>query len=139
MPASAPTTSGSFVAIVDRFIGAIRRGDWETMRSTLDDDAIIESISAQLNLTPDELVDWMTKVTRAGAYSVESWQLEEIDHAAVIGTGHARFKVNKQRTTDSAYAWLLTAHDNLIWRLRPFASRSDALRCLEEHGHGLGL
>jgi hypothetical protein len=139
MPAPALPLSESFVAIVDRFNGAIRRGDWETMRATLDDNAVIESISAQLELGPDELVAWVAKVTREGAYSVESWQLEQIDDAAVIGTGHARFKVDKQHTTDSAYAWLLTGRNNLIWRLRPFSSRSDALACLERCGHGLGL
>ena len=40
---------------------------------------------------------------------------------------------------DSLFHWVTVGRDGLMWRVKAFSDRSEALAHLEEHGPSLGL
>ena len=76
-------------AVVARFNVAIRKQDWASMRACCSDDAIIESVTANEALGPDETVAAVRAAYRAGVYHVQEWLNEDLTDDVVLSAGES--------------------------------------------------
>jgi hypothetical protein len=133
-PALEPLSS-----IVARFNLAIREQDWAAMRACCADDAIIDSVTANTALDADETVAAVRAAYRAGVYHVQEWQNEDLAEGVVLSYGRVQYRPEPGHMSDSMFHWVTIGKGGLMWRVKAFADRDDALAHLEQHGRTLGL
>ncbi len=126
-------------AVVRRFNLAIREQDWVAMRACCTDDAIIDSVTANAPLGPDETVAAVRSAYRAGVYHVKEWLNQDLADGAVLSSGRVQYRPEPGHMSDSMFYWITSGKDGLMWRVKAFSDRDDALAHLEEHGPTLGL
>lgn len=126
-------------AVVGRFNLAIRQQDWAAMRTCCADDAIIDSVTANAPLGADETVAAVRAAYRAGVYRVQEWKNEDLDHGVVLSSGRVQYRPEPGRMSDSLFYWITVGKNGLMWRVKAFPARGDALAHLERHGPSLGL
>jgi hypothetical protein len=125
--------------VVARFNVAIREQDWVTMRACCSDDAVIDSVTANEPLGPDETVAAVQAAYRAGIYRVREWQNEDLADDVVLSAGRVQYKPGPGQMRDSMFHWVTTGKDGRLWRVKAFETRKDALAHLEHHGSSLGF
>ncbi len=138
-PSPEPISAEPLSAVVGRFNLAIREQDWVAMRACCTDDAIIDSVTANAPLGPDETVAAVRGAYRAGVYHVKEWLNQDLAHSVVLSSGRVQYRPEPGHMSDSMFFWITTGKDGLMWRVKAFSDRDDALAHLEEHGPSLGL
>ncbi len=126
-------------AVVARFNLAIREQDWAVMRACCTDDAVIDSVTANAPLGADETVAAVRLAYRAGVYHVQEWENEDLSEEAVLSSGRVQYRPEPGHMSDSIFHWITIGRNGLMWRVKAFAGRDDALAHLEAHGPTLGL
>jgi hypothetical protein len=109
------------------------------MRACCSDDAIIESVTANTPLGPDETVAAVRAAYRDGVYRVQEWQNEDLADAVVLSAGRVQYRPAPGHMSDSMFHWITVGKNGVIWRVKAFGARDDALAHLESHGPSLGL
>lgn len=127
-----------FLAVVSRFEAAHRRHDLVAFRSFVDDDALIESIAGGGVRTADETVEGLRAAFAAGVYSKGDWELEEVAEDVVLAAAPIRY-ATEDGLRDRVVYWLIVGRESLVWRIKIFRTRGEALAHLDEHGPALGL
>jgi hypothetical protein len=137
---SAPEPSGHrrFLEVVTRFEAAHTCHDLDAFRSFLHEEALIESIAGGGVRTADETVEGVRSAFAAGVYSKGDWEFEEVAEDVVLAAAPIRY-ATENGLRDRVNYWLITGRDGLVWRIRIFRARTDALAYFDEHGHSLGL
>jgi hypothetical protein len=123
---------------VTLFEAAHTRHDLDELRSFVHDDALIESIAGGGVRTTDETVDGLRAAFAAGVDSKGTWELEQIAEEVVLATAAIRYMAGKG-VRDRVIYWLITGQDGLVWRIRIFHTREEALAHFGEQGQTLGL
>jgi len=123
-----------------RFEQAHRRQSPRNLRACFHDEALVESVASRGQaLGPDETVEALMDAFRDGVYSIRDWRHEEIAPQVVVSSASARRLIGDARMRDEAVCWLHVGRDGLIWRVKLFRSREEALKHLEQHGPTLEL
>jgi hypothetical protein len=134
-PIGAATAAPALMATLRRYEAAHERRALEDMRACFHDEALIESVASDAcPLGPDESIDALGKALRDGVYMIYGWQYEELAPDVVLSITRARHRTNDRAIRDETVYRLVTSRDGLMWRVRLFRSRSDALAYLAEHG-----
>ena len=76
---------------------------------------------------------------RAGVYHVQEWENEDLSDEVVLSSGRVRYRPEPGHMSDSVFHWITTGRNGLMWRVKAFPARDDALAHLERHGPTLGL
>jgi hypothetical protein len=126
-------------AVVARFNLAIREQDWVSMRACCSDDAIIDSVTANAPLDADQTVAAVRAAYRAGVYHVQEWDNEELADGVVLSSGRVQYRPEPGHMSDSMFHWITVGRGGLMWRVKAFAARDEALAHFEQHGQSLGL
>jgi hypothetical protein len=123
-----------------RFERAHRRRSVEHMRACFHDEALIESVASNGEaLPPDEQAAALASALDDGVYSIRDWRYEELEPNVVLSWTGARHLVGDQRMRDEVVCRLHVGRDGLMWRVKLFRSREEALAHLELHGLSLAL
>jgi hypothetical protein len=113
---------------------ALRRCFHETAR--------IESVAAGGVFDLDESLARIAAAVKGGLYSPGTWEFEEVAPDVVLSWTNVRHAPPGGRvghTVDTPLIWLMTGREGLIWRVRVFRERGEALETLAEHGLALGI
>ncbi|HWE82890.1 MAG TPA: hypothetical protein VG265_14660 [Gaiellaceae bacterium] len=147
-PSDVDTDRDRALEVAPRLLDAVReaqrtqRQGGPALRACFDDEARIESVAAGGAYDPDESVRRIEAAFSGGVYSPGEWEFEEIRPDVVLSSTNIRHRPPSApagQTVDAALFWLMTGRRGLIWRVRVFNSRVDALDALERHGTSLGL
>jgi hypothetical protein len=123
-----------------RFEQAHRLHSAAEMRACFHDEALIESVASNgAALGADETVQALQQALDDGVYSIRDWRYEEIASQLVLSWTGARHLVAGQRMRDEVVCRLHSGRDGLMWRVKLFRSREEALEHLDRHGPDLGL
>lgn len=123
-----------------RFEQAHRRRSVKGMRSCFHDEALVESVASNgESLGPDETVEVLARAFDDGVYSIRDWRYEEVGPQVVLSWTSARHLIGDARMRDETVCRLHVGRDGLMWRVKLFRSREEALRHLEEAGPSLGM
>jgi hypothetical protein len=123
-----------------RFEQAHRRQSVDDMRSCFHDEALVESVAS--NGRPvgrDETVEALAHAFADGVYSIRDWRYDELAPQIVLSWTSARHLIDGAGMRDETVCRLHVGRDGLMWRVKLFRSREDALRYLDEVGPSLGL
>jgi hypothetical protein len=150
--ASEPTASGDLeidVRALDeprlmetllRFEQAHRRRSLQGMRACFHDEAMIESVASNGRaLPPDEQAEALAEAFDDGVYSIRDWRYEEVAPQVVLSWTGARHIVSDARMRDEVVCRLHVGRSGLVWRVKLFRTREEALAHLDEQGPTLGL
>jgi hypothetical protein len=150
--ASEPTAMGDFELDVPavggprlmeallRFEQAHRRRSVAEMRACFHDEAMIESVASNGRaLPPDEQAEALATALDDGVYSIRDWRYEEVGPQIVLSWTGARHLVTEAGMRDEVVCRLHVGRDGLMWRVKLFRTRDEALAHLEQHGPSLGL
>ena len=136
--ASRPTPR--FLETLLRFEAAHKRRLTEQMRSCFHDESLIESVaSAGSALGPDETVEAIQSAYADGVYEIGDWRYEEITAEIILSSTGARHRLPHQQMRDENVCRLMIGREGLMWRVRMFKDRAQAIGHLEEHRPDLGL
>jgi hypothetical protein len=109
------------------------------LRACFHDDAVIESIaSGGLPLGPDETAEAIQRALTDGIYSIRGWQYEELEPELVLCGTAARHRMPNGGVIDHTVVRLMVGRDGLIWRVKMFERREQALEYLQTHGDAWG-
>jgi hypothetical protein len=109
------------------------------LRACFHDEAVIESIaSGGLALGPDETAEAIQRALSDGIYSIRGWQYEELEAELVLCGTAARHRMPNGGVIDHTVVRLMVGRDGLIWRVKMFERREQAVAYLERHGGELG-
>ena len=123
-----------------RFELAHTRRSFEAMRACLHDDALIESVASDgLALGPDQTVEAIRRAFDDGVYEIGDWEYDEVEPDVVLLWTGARHRLPDRRMRDERVCRLAVGKDGLMWRVKLFRRRNEALAHLEAYGPGLGL
>jgi hypothetical protein len=126
---------GAFMTTLRNFEAAHARGSAEAMRACFHDEAVIESVaSGGRPLGPDETVRSLAAALHDGVYLIYGWQYEELAPDVVLSTTRARHRTDDRGIRDTTVYRLISARDGLMWRVRLFRSRREALAAFKAHG-----
>ena len=110
------------------------------MRACFHDEALIESVASNGEaLPPDEQAAALASALDDGVYSIRDWRYEELAPNVVLSWTGARHLVGDQRMRDEVVCRLHVGRNGLMWRVKLFRSREEALAHLELHGLSLAL
>lgn len=119
-----------------------QRRAWVELRRCFHDEARIESVAAGGVLDPDRTVVAIAAAFKDGPYSPGEWEFDELAPDVVISWTSVRYRPpgsGTGRTSDSRLYWAMTGRDGLIWRVRVFGDRAEAIAALERYGPDLGI
>jgi hypothetical protein len=123
-----------------RFEQAHRRQSVADMRGCFHDEALIESVASNGRaLGPDETAEALRLAFGDGVYSIRDWRYEEVTPQIVLSWTDARRLIADARMRDEVVCRLISGRDGLMWRVKLFRTRDEALLHLEQHGPDLGL
>ena len=106
---------------------AYTRRNWDALRSLYHPSAVIVSVvGGERRLSRDELVDLLADAATDLVYRATSTHAEPIDGDAMIVVGRVRHRTASGGFQDSAYVWLWTLRDDLIYRSVAYASADEA-------------
>jgi len=106
---------------------AYTRQDWDALRRLYHPSAAIVSVvGGERRLSRDELVDLLADAASDLVYRATSTHAEPIDDGAMIVVGRVRHRTVSGGFEDSAYVWLWTLRDDLIYRSVAYASAAEA-------------
>ena len=126
--------------VLRRFESAHTRASVREMRACFHDDAIIESVaSGGLPLGADETAEALARALRDHVYSIGDWRYEEITPEVILSTTGARHLRHGSTMSDETVYRLISGRDGLMWRVRLFPGRGEALDFLAHHGPTLGF
>jgi hypothetical protein len=123
-----------------RFEQAHRRRSVPAMRACFHDEAMIESIASNGRaLPPDEQADALESAFTDGVYSIRDWRYEEVGPQVVLSWTGARHLLGETGMRDEVVCRLHVGQNGLMWRVKLFHTREEALAHLDRHGPSLGL
>lgn len=123
-----------------RFERAHRRHSVKELRACFHDEALMESIASKGELLgADETAEALARAFDDGVYSIRDWRYEVIEPQVVLSWTGARHLIGDARMRDEIVCRLHVGRDGLMWRVKLFRTREEALECLEQHGPTLGL
>ena len=123
-----------------RFEHAHRRRSVPEMRACFHEEAMIESVASNGRALPaDEQADALASALDDGVYSIRDWRYEEVTPQIVLSWTGARHLVTDAGMRDEIVCRLHVGRDGLMWRVKLFRTRDEALAHLERHGLSLGL
>lgn len=123
-----------------RFERAHRLRSATLMRTCFCDDALVESVASNgITLGPDETVEAIDEALRDGVYVIDDWRYEALARETVLSTTRARHRLPSGAMRDETVHRLISGRDGLMWRVRLFKGREQALAHFRRHGEGLGL
>jgi hypothetical protein len=150
--ASEPTATGDFeldvpgleeprlMDAVLRFEQGHRRRSVTEMRACFHDEAMIESVASNCRaLPPDEQAEALAGALADGVYSIRDWRYEEVAPQIVLSWTGARHLLTEAGMRDEVVCRLHVGRDGLMWRVKLFRTREEALAHLERHGPSLGM
>ena len=115
-----------------RFESAHSRHSIEGMRACFHDGALIESVaSSGQPLGADETAEALRDAFTDGVYAIGGWEYEEITPDTVLSWTGARHRRPDSGMRDEIVCRLITGRDGLMWRVKLFSSRAEALAYLE--------
>jgi hypothetical protein len=120
------------MAKLRNFGAAHARGSVEGMRACFHDEAVIESVASGARpLGPDETAEALAAALDDGVYLIYGWQYEELTPDVVLSTTRARHRTDDRGVRDTTVYRLVSSRDVLMWRVRLFRSRREALDAFE--------
>jgi hypothetical protein len=123
-----------------RFESALERGSVEEVRTCFHDDAVIESVASDSHpLGPDATARAVAEALADGVYMIYGWQYEELGPEIILSVSRARYRDGGRAVRDETVYRLVSGRDGLMWRVKLFRARGDALAHLERHGPGLAI
>jgi len=123
-----------------RFELALERGSLPEIRACFHEDAVIESVASDsYPLGPDATARAVAAALEDGVYMIYGWQHEELEPEVVLSISRARHRAGGGAIRDETVYRLISGRDGLMWRVKLFRSRDDAIAHLERHGPGLAL
>ncbi|HEY4348374.1 MAG TPA: hypothetical protein VGM80_12360 [Gaiellaceae bacterium] len=123
-----------------RFESAHRRVSVAAMRACFHDDALIESVASDGRpLDADRTVEALREALADGVYAIGDWQYEELEPTVVLSSTGARHRLADARIRDEMVFRLIVGRDGLMWRVKLFHTREEALGYLAEHRSELGI
>jgi ketosteroid isomerase-like protein len=127
-------------ALIRESKAAYGRQDWEALRRLYHPSAAIVSVvGGERRLSRDELVGLLADAASDLVYRATSTHAEVIDDDALIVVGRVRHRTDSGGFQDSAYVWLWTLVDELIYRSVAYPSPQDAREAYERLGVTLAL
>lgn len=128
------------MATLLRFELAHRQRSVTRMRACFADAALVESVASDGRvLSADETVSAIEAAFSDGVYAIGDWQYEQLLPEVVLSWTGARHRVDERGMRDETVYRLVSGRDGLMWRVKLFRNRSDALAHLDSHGPDLGL
>ena len=123
-----------------RFEHGHRRRSVTEMRACFHDEAMIESVASNGRaLPPDEQIEALADAFDDGVYSIRDWRYEELAPEIVLSWTGARHLLTDAGMRDEVVCRLHVGRNGLMWRVKLFRTRDEALAHLEQHGPSLGL
>ena len=123
-----------------RFEEAHRKQSLDLLRACFDDDALMESVASNGRaLGADETAAVMEEALRDGVYDIRDIRYELLAPEIVLSHFQARHRLPNGGMGDQSFYRLIVGRGGMMWRIKVFQSREDALAHLERHGPGLGL
>lgn len=123
-----------------RFESAHKRRSVAAMRACFADGAIIESVaSGRRPLGADETAAALAEALRDHVYSIGDWRYEQITPEIILSITGARHLRPGSTMTDETVYRIVSGRNGLMWRVKLFGSRDEALEYLARHGPDLGL
>jgi hypothetical protein len=114
-----------------RFERAHRRRELEELRACFHDRALIESVASEGEpLGADETAEAIERAFGDGVYAIRDWTYEEVAPGVVLSATNARHQTPETSIRDEAVVRLIVGRDGLMWRVRLFCSREEALAYL---------
>ncbi len=128
------------IEVLLRFEQAHRRRSVAELRACFHDEAMIESIASNGSaLPPDDQAEALASAFDDGVYSIRDWRYEEMAPQIVLSWTGARHLLAEAGMRDEVVCRLHVGRDGLMWRVKLFRTREEALAHLEQHGPSLGL
>ena len=123
-----------------RFESAHGRRAIEEMRACFHDDAQIESVASNGRpLGADATASALRAAFADPAYSIRDWAYEELAPDIVLSSTSARHRAPDSWLRDGGVCRLIVGRDGLMWKVKLFNSREEALAYLEQEGEELGF
>ena len=111
-----------------RFERPHRRRRVEELRACFHDRALIESVASNGEpLGADETASAIERAFRDGVYAIRDWTYEEVVPEVVLSGTNARHQTPETSIRDEPVVRLIVGREGLMWRVRPFYSREEAL------------
>jgi hypothetical protein len=121
-----------------RFEAAHERGLVDATRACFHDGAIIESVASEgAPLTADATAEALREALSDGVYAIGDWSYEEIDPEVVLSWTTTRHRANGRGVQHETIYRLTSGRDGLMWRVKLFSSRDEALAYVEQNGPAL--
>jgi hypothetical protein len=128
------------VSLLEEFQATRLKSDWAAMGRLLHSEARLESLAALGSvLIGGELVQVVQRAMAHGLYTVTTWHVEALLPSAALADGRVRYQLPRGALTDEPRIWVATERDELIWRMRIFRTRDEALACYRRDGVDLGI
>jgi hypothetical protein len=116
-----------------RFESAHQRGSVSEMRACFHDEALIESVaSGGRPLGPDETAAALRAAIEDSLYVISDWNYEEIRPGVVLSWTAARHRSASGGIAHETVYRATIGRDGLMWRVKLFDKRGDALAYIEE-------
>jgi hypothetical protein len=111
-----------------RFEQAHRDRSIEQMRACFHDEATIESVASDGSpLGPDETVEALRSAMSDGMYVIAGWQYEPLAPELVLSSTTTRHRTPEGGHAHETVYRLTEGRGGLMWRVRLFHSRAEAL------------
>src|SRR5690348_3420020 len=124
----------SAVELVGSMLSMYRRGDWEPLRGSYHDDALLCTLSTgAVPVGAEETIELLQQHERTLFELSEELEFVRFDDNACVVEGRARYPLEGGGFADSHIFWLFTLTDGLLYRSAFFRSRSEAYRAYSEH------
>jgi len=128
------------MATLLRFELAHRQRSVARMRACFADAALVESVASDGQvLGADDTVNAIAEAFSDGVYAIGDWQYEQLLPEVVLSWTGARHRADEGGMRDETVYRLISGQDGLMWRVKLFRNRTDALAHLASHGTDLGL
>ena len=128
------------IETLTRFETAHRRRSTDEMRACFHDQALIESVASDGRaLGADETAQALQRALTDGVYAIGDWEYEEITPDVVLSSTGARHRLVDEGMRDGTVWRLIVGRAGLMWRVKLFGNRHDALAHLRRYGADLGL
>jgi ketosteroid isomerase-like protein len=127
--------------IVRGVFAAWELGDLDAYLQLVHPDARLISVQAwdSVVLTPEDLHAALERARAEDFLVVSLGHIRSLDEVAVVAHGSLQRRVQPRGLTLSQYVWLFTMLDQLVFRIRPFATEQEARAAYERLGLTLGI
>ena len=129
----AASETPSLLGTVIRFEAAHRHHSVEGMRACFHDEALIESVASfGQPLGADGTAEALRAAYNDGVYAIGDWEYEQIAPDTVLSSTGARHRRLGSGMIDESVCRLIIGRDGLMWRVKLFSSRANALAYLQQ-------